>query len=88
MARFKASLGDRQRDLGISKVSGILGNCDSLLGAKVYASSMAKMAELDIVKAAEKLEHIENVGHLKYYVWRKNNPEEPQSSTNFGNCLN
>jgi hypothetical protein len=60
-----------------------------LLGGKVLASSMARMAELDVVKANEKLEFIENVDHLKYYVWRKKNPEEPKEhNDNFGKFFN
>lgn len=55
----------------------------------MLASSMARMAELDVVKANEKLEFIENVDHLKYYVWRKKNPEEPKEhNENFGKFFN
>jgi hypothetical protein len=39
-------------------------------------ASMAGMAEMDVVKANERLRFLENVEHLKHYVWRKKNPEE------------
>jgi hypothetical protein len=42
----------------------------------VRVASMAGMAEMDVVKANERLKFLENVDHLKHYVWRKKNPEE------------